>query len=74
MEKDPSLPANVRLNEDAALVARIEKGLEMRGGHCPCRLQLVPENICPCEEFRGQVADPAFKGYCHCRLYYKSKT
>ena len=48
MEKDPSLPANVRLNEDAALVARIEKGLEMRGGHCPCRLQLVPRLVRVC--------------------------
>ena len=27
----------------------------------------------PCKEFRLQMADPDFEGWCHCRLYYKSK-
>ena len=27
---------------------------------------------CSCEEFRKQMADPSFEGYCHCMLYYKS--
>jgi hypothetical protein len=26
-----------------------------------------------CQEFRDQIADPEFEGYCHCRLYYKEK-
>ena len=26
---------------------------------------------CMCKEFREQIADPDFKGYCHCMLYYK---
>jgi hypothetical protein len=26
-----------------------------------------------CEEFKAQIADPEFEGYCHCMLYYKSK-
>ena len=26
-----------------------------------------------CREFRDQMADPNFEGYCHCMLYYKSK-
>ena len=25
------------------------------------------------EEFKAQMADPDFEGYCHCRLYYKTK-
>ena len=25
-----------------------------------------------CEEFKAQIADPEFEGYCHCMLYYKS--
>ena len=25
------------------------------------------------KEFRDQIADPEFEGYCHCRLYYKEK-
>ena len=29
------------------------------------------ENKCMCKEFRDQIADPKFKGYCHCMLYYK---
>ena len=26
-----------------------------------------------CQEFRDQIADPDFEGFCHCMLYYKSK-
>ena len=40
---------------------------------CPCRLQKIEDNICMCKEFRDQIADPEFEGYCHCRLYYKEK-
>ena len=25
------------------------------------------------EEFKAQIADPNFEGYCHCLLYYKEK-
>ena len=28
---------------------------------------------CICEEFKQQIADPDFEGYCHCMLYYKTK-
>lgn len=51
----------------------IRKGLEKSGGYCPCRRERIPENKCICEEFRRQIADPDFEGYCHCMLYYKSK-
>ena len=40
---------------------------------CPCRLLRTPEYKCMCEEFRRQIADPDFEGYCHCMLYYKEK-
>ncbi len=63
----------VRLNEDAAVVARIKEGLRAKGGFCPCRLERTPDNKCVCREFREQIADPDFEGYCHCMLYYKSK-
>ena len=63
----------IRLNEDAELVARIKEGLKMKGGYCPCRLEKSEENKCICREFREQMADPDFEGYCHCMLYYKSK-
>ena len=63
----------VRFNEDAELVAQIKEGLKRKGGYCPCRLKRTPENICICQEFREQMADPEFEGYCHCHLYFKEK-
>ena len=64
---------SVKLNEDKELVAKIKEGLKMKDGYCPCRLQKLPEYKCICEEFKKQIADPEFEGYCHCKLYYKSK-
>ena len=61
----------VRLNEDKEVVSAIQEGLKRTGGYCPCRLQRIEENKCMCAEFRGQIADPDFTGYCHCMLYYK---
>lgn len=63
----------IRFNEDEQVVARIREGLLKKEGFCPCRLQRTEENRCMCEEFRNQIADPEFEGYCHCRLYYKEK-
>ena len=64
---------NVRLNENAEVVKMIRDGLKEKGGYCPCRLEMTLENKCMCQEFREQIADPDFEGYCHCMLYYKSK-
>ena len=63
----------VRLNQDAEVVRIVKEGLAQNGGYCPCRLQRTEENKCICKEFREQMADPNFEGYCHCLLYYKSK-
>ena len=63
----------IRLNEDKVIVARVKEGLKAKGGYCPCRLQKTEDNKCMCKEFREQIADPNFEGYCHCLLYYKSK-
>ena len=63
----------VRLNEDKEVVARIKEGLKAKDCYCPCRLPKKEEYKCICEEFRQQIADPDFEGYCHCMLYYKSK-
>ncbi len=65
--------AKVRLNEDEEIVKTIKEGLKRRGGYCPCRLEKKEEYRCICEEFRRQIADPDFEGYCHCKLYYKEK-
>ena len=62
---------HVVLNSDEKLVRTVRDGLVRKGGYCPCRLPKNPEFFCPCDEFKGQLADPAFHGLCHCRLYLK---
>ena len=64
---------SIRLNEDRELVELIREGLRQKGGYCPCRFERTEDTKCICREFREQMADPDFVGYCHCRLYYKSK-
>ena len=64
---------SVRLNEDKEIVAKIREGLKRKGGHCPCKLEVSPATKCICQEFRDQIADPNYEGFCHCMLYYKSK-
>ena len=59
-------------NPDPEIVSLVEEGLKKTGGYCPCRRERIPENKCMCKEFRDQIADPAFEGFCHCMLYYKS--
>ncbi len=61
----------IRLNEDKEIVARIREGLRRKEGHCPCRLEMSDDTYCVCREFRDQIADPEYEGYCHCMLYYK---
>ena len=60
-------------NENKEIVKKIREGLEKTGGYCPCRIQRTEEYKCMCKEFKEQIADPDFEGFCHCMLYYKSK-
>ena len=62
----------VRLNDDKEVVKTIQEGLKRNGGYCPCRLEKNADTKCMCKEFRKQIKDPSFEGYCHCMLYYKS--
>lgn len=63
----------VEYNKDKEVVEMIKEGLKRKGGYCPCRVKMTEDNKCMCKEFREQIADPNFEGYCHCKLYYKSK-
>lgn len=63
----------VTLNPNADIVATVKEGLKRTGGYCPCRLERTDENKCICTEFRKQMEDPEFEGFCHCMLYYKTK-
>ncbi|MBQ7314544.1 MAG: ferredoxin thioredoxin reductase catalytic beta chain [Clostridia bacterium] len=60
-------------NPDPEIVRVVEEGLRARGGYCPCRTAKTEEYKCMCREFREQIADESFEGYCHCMLFYKSK-
>lgn len=61
----------IRLNENEEIVKSVKEGLEKTGGYCPCRLERNEDTKCMCKEFRDQIKDPEFTGYCHCLLYYK---
>ena len=63
----------IKLNPDAEVVKYVKEGLKAKGGYCPCRLEKKEAYKCICEEFKAQIADPDFEGYCHCMLYYKHK-
>ena len=63
----------IELNKDEKIVKIIKEGLERTGGYCPCRISRTEDFKCMCKEFKEQIKDPEFEGYCHCRLYYKKK-
>ena len=63
----------ITLNPNGEGVKVIKEGLRRTGGYCPCSRKKKEEYKCMCKEFRDQIADPEFEGYCHCFLYYKSK-
>ena len=63
--------AGVTVNPDEKLVTAVRGGVVRKNGFCPCRLPKLPEFFCPCDEFKGQLADPTYHGLCHCRLYLK---
>lgn len=63
----------VELNKDKKMVEMIQEGLKRKGGYCPCKIEKIPENKCMCQEFRNQIEDSEFEGFCHCKLYYKYK-
>ena len=65
--------SKVIFNPDTEGGATVKEGLEKTGGYCRCRLERTPETKCICKEFRDQIADPEFEGFCHCFLYYKKK-
>ncbi|MCD7861465.1 MAG: ferredoxin thioredoxin reductase catalytic beta chain [Oscillospiraceae bacterium] len=63
----------ISLNPDEKIVQTVKESLRRTGGYCPCRLERTEDTKCMCREFRDQVADPDYEGFCHRYLYYKSK-
>ena len=62
----------IEFNKDEKIVKALREALKKKDGYSPCRVQKIEDNVCMCKEFRDQIADPNFEGYCHCRLYFKS--
>ncbi len=65
------LKHDVSYNTDAKTTAAVLSGLKRKNGYCPCRIPKTPEFLCPCDEFRSQLADEGYHGLCHCKLYLK---
>lgn len=63
----------ISVNPDEKIADLVREGLKKSGGYCPCRLERTEDTKCMCKEFRDQIADPDFQGFCHCMLYYKEK-
>lgn len=63
----------IQLNPDQEIVKLVKEGLKKTGGYCPCRRERTEDYKCMCREFREQIADPDFEGFCHCMLYYKPR-
>ena len=65
--------SKIILNPDPEVVQTVHQGLKEKDGYCPCRLERSEDTKCMCKEFREQIDDPDFEGFCHCYLYYKEK-
>lgn len=61
------------LNDNKEIVEAVQEGLKRTGGYCPCRTERTEDYKCMCKEFREQIKDESFEGYCHCLLYKKIK-
>ena len=63
----------IKLNPNKEIVETIKEGLKKKNGYCPCKIEQSEDTKCMCKEFKEQIADPDFEGFCHCMLYYKAK-
>lgn len=62
----------IKLNEEKKLNVLLKgenKFIREEGApYCPCKLQHIDENICPCEECLDEAEE---LGHCHCLMYVK---
>ncbi len=63
----------ITLNPNKEIADTVKEGLKQNGGYCPCRREKNEDTKCMCKEFKEQINDPNFEGFCHCMLYYKEK-
>lgn len=58
------LPDGMMINPDSEFVKGQKKRIRQNNGYCPCKLEKIPENKCPCEDLR-------VSGDCCCGLYIR---
>lgn len=58
------LPQGMIKNPDTLFVKGQAKRIKQNNGFCPCKLEKIPDNKCPCKDFREH-------GDCCCGLYVK---
>ncbi len=62
----------IKLNEEKKVYALLKGQNHFIGEegapYCPCKLQHIDENICPCEECLDEAEE---LGHCHCQMYVK---
>lgn len=64
----------IKLNPDLKRVENIMKSENKfikseRFNFCPCKIEHIPENICPCKNCIEEIAK---NNHCHCQLYFKA--
>ena len=57
------------VTDNNILECMIREKIKDNNGYCPCKIQKIDENICPCKEFISSKNE----GNCHCGLYYKKE-
>lgn len=58
----------IQVNPDNPdLVFKIREAIRNKSGHCPCKIAVNDDTLCPCKEFRESTE----LGLCHCGLYKK---
>ena len=61
------LNPNFRIVEQLRL--QLNKNYDAHGKYyCPCKLQHIPENVCPCQDAGKEIKST---GHCHCQLFVK---
>ena len=56
----------MKLNPEIQIVKLIQRGLEKKGGYCPCLILKNEDTKCPCKDVRETYE-------CRCGLFVKEK-
>jgi len=63
----------IKLNDEKkvnTLLKGENKFIDKEGApFCPCKLQHIDENICPCKDSLDEAEE---MGHCHCQMYVKT--